>query len=450
MALVNPMLRMPMLEYGGPGGYERLSPEDEARMAMEARAAAVARMGGGGRGTADMSLFNDPQPQTMTQQLAPVGPFAGAMPQQPPAPQMMPMPAPINVPSLRVASMPDDAALPPNAQPTIGGPMPGMFPQQQAPQPMPGYPGLPQQSPDIFSAGLGDRLGAAFGNIGSAPTLGGALFGGLAGMVTGQRNLDAGAMAQMRMRATYDAVLRATGDPNKAILAATNPEAAKPFFDRMYGERKPAGTFEFGNTKIPYVIGDDGNPRMLIPGMGNGGQMSLTDLIGRLQGIEAEGKRRDAAATAGGKAQGEAAAALPNATAKADYMLDLIDGLSGHPGKNWSVGIGGLVPGIPGTPQADFLSRLDQLKGQTFLQAYEGLKGGGAISEVEGKKAEGAIARLQRTQSREAFDAALRELRDVVASARSRLGVSAGGEPLAPKPSGWNNVAPGIRIREVK
>jgi hypothetical protein len=135
-----------MLEYGGPGGYERLPPELEARLAQEARDAAAGnfrRNNGRAQGTADMSLFNDPTqaPPTLTQQMMPQLPFQGGFM---PPPAMQPqasapaMPAPINVPSLNVMSQPLGAppAMEPPTDISSRGRMPGAVPAQAAPMPV--------------------------------------------------------------------------------------------------------------------------------------------------------------------------------------------------------------------------------------------------------------------------------------------------------------------------
>ena len=75
----------------------------------------------------------------------------------------------------------------------------------------------------------------------------------------------------------------------------------------------------------------------------------------------------------------------------------------------------------------DFDVRLDQLKGQQFLQAFESLKGGGAITEIEGKKATDAIARMDAASSEAEFTKAAREFQSVirqgVARAKNAQGV---------------------------
>jgi len=87
-----------------------------------------------------------------------------------------------------------------------------------------------------------------------------------------------------------------------------------------------------------------------------------------------------------------------------------------HPGFTGTVGTA-LFPGlrfVPGTPEADFQSMLDQVKGGAFLEAYERLKGTGQITEVEGKKATDAITRMGTAISENEFMQAAKELRDVI------------------------------------
>lgn len=121
-----------------------------------------------------------------------------------------------------------------------------------------------------------------------------------------------------------------------------------------------------------------------------------------------------------------------------------------HPGFGQSVGIG--FPGlkyIPGSDEADFNRRLDQLKGGAFLQAFESLKGGGQITEVEGRKATDAITRMSTSQSEDEFVRAALEFQGIVQRglerAKSRGGMPAMGAQPRPMPG----AAPsGNRIRQ--
>lgn len=118
--------------------------------------------------------------------------------------------------------------------------------------------------------------------------------------------------------------------------------------------------------------------------------------------------------------------AFPKQEASADETIKLVDELLSHPGKKLSVGTSSVLPKIPGTDQAGFIARLDQLKGRQFLTAYETLKGGGTITEVEGKKAESALARMDRAQKEEEFDQAALDFKEAVKEGNRKLKEYAG------------------------
>lgn len=127
-----------------------------------------------------------------------------------------------------------------------------------------------------------------------------------------------------------------------------------------------------------------------------------------------------------GKAKGLAQVDLPRVVQNAEQALTTIKQIREHPGKEYGVGGFGWVPGVPGTQQKDFVSLVDQAKGKAFLEAFNSLKGGGQITEVEGKKATDAIARLDRTQSKEGFETALKDLEEVITAGVGRARTKAG------------------------
>lgn len=131
----------------------------------------------------------------------------------------------------------------------------------------------------------------------------------------------------------------------------------------------------------------------------------------------------------------EARSALPKIEQQANQLRDVITKTLNHPGLNYSVGVWGNAPTVPGTPQADVRALQDQIQGATFLQAFDQLKGGGAITEVEGKKATDAIARLGRTQSPEAYRQALQDLKQVLDTGVARAYKSAGMELPGAQPA---------------
>lgn len=83
------------------------------------------------------------------------------------------------------------------------------------------------------------------------------------------------------------------------------------------------------------------------------------------------------------------------------------------------------MPGMPrvvgGSPAASGRAKLQQLKGQVFLEAYESLRGAGALTNIEGLKGEQAKARLDIAQSEEDYVDAIKDLQKVLISAQSKL-----------------------------
>jgi hypothetical protein len=172
-----------------------------------------------------------------------------------------------------------------------------------------------------------------------------------------------------------------------------------------------------------------------------------------------EFQQRMAAAKSLGEAiaKGDAAAQqiLPKVISRAEQGIRLIDEMVGkqevrdkngkviqaatkpHAGFSSAVGAT-FLPGsrfVPGTDASDFMSRFDQVKGASFLEAFESLKGGGSITVEEGKKATDAINRMSTSQSEKEFMAAARDLQDVirkgVQTAQTRAGRPSGAVPAA-------------------
>ena len=111
----------------------------------------------------------------------------------------------------------------------------------------------------------------------------------------------------------------------------------------------------------------------------------------------------------------------------AQSMLNAINTVMNHPSLENILGpIEGRRETFFTQGTSDALAAADQLTGKVFMEAYQGLKGGGQITEIEGEKAQNAIARLQRTQSPEAYKAALDDLKGIITKAleRSRTGIS--------------------------
>ena len=170
-------------------------------------------------------------------------------------------------------------------------------------------------------------------------------------------------------------------------------------------------------------------------------------------GQVAKDNRGEAADTAAGKADAEARAALPQAEESANLMLSSIDSLMNDPYLDSMVGSvqGRWLPNVT-SDAARVQSKIDQIGGQSFLQAYNMLRGGGQITEEEGKRATAAMGRLNTAQNEKDYREALLELRSVVASglqrARQKAGVGAVPSATAPAASGPVSIG-GYTIEEV-
>jgi hypothetical protein len=139
-------------------------------------------------------------------------------------------------------------------------------------------------------------------------------------------------------------------------------------------------------------------------------------------------------ATTEAKLRTEARLDAPKAIAQGEETIRLVDDLLKAPGMKQAVGASRMlgIQKIPGTPAKDFDVRLDQLKGQQFLQAFESLKGGGAITEIEGKKATDAIARMDAAGSEAEFTKAAREFQSVIRQGVARAKNAQGVQTIQP------------------
>lgn len=112
----------------------------------------------------------------------------------------------------------------------------------------------------------------------------------------------------------------------------------------------------------------------------------------------------------------------------ANLLRQKVNAVLKHPGRDIATGASSVIPVIPGTKQADFVNRFEQLQGDAFLQAFESLKGGGQITEIEGNKAQQAINRMNRGTTKEEFDAAAKDFLSVVDALEKRTKAKAGKE----------------------
>jgi hypothetical protein len=130
---------------------------------------------------------------------------------------------------------------------------------------------------------------------------------------------------------------------------------------------------------------------------------------------------------------------LPDLLAGVERSVKLVKDLKDSPDLDKLVGstYGKLRSLMSGTTEADLQARINQIKGDAFIQAFQDLKGGGAVSETEGEKATTARTRMSEAQSVKEFRAAAQEYIDVMEagakSAKRKAGVKVEDEP--PKPT---------------
>ncbi len=118
-----------------------------------------------------------------------------------------------------------------------------------------------------------------------------------------------------------------------------------------------------------------------------------------------------------GTGAGKASVALPQIMSASRRMSASLDAVINDPNLGSVTGlVGGRIPKQLQTPaMAATQSRLEQIQGQTFLQAYNELRGAGAITESEGAKAEAAYSRLRtQTMGTDEYKAAAIELRNEI------------------------------------
>jgi hypothetical protein len=428
-------------------GSYGLGPLAEAQMAQDARDAAAARMlrtnRGGGADPTLMGddfitrwqlLLNPQMPAPVMAQGAPQGAPQGAMPPQAPQsvfdtgaapaqmfgrvpfgqmprPQQQPMAPPLSLAPPNPTAAPQEAAIPPNAQPAQG----------QMPV---------AQGPDFL-----DRLGAGFNSFANSRGLLPAIGNLAGGLATGVRQ-DAVGRAQnnqsMAARAIYGALVSKGHSPQEAagiaMAAATNPEVAKAV--------------------LPDALGTPKNMEELFVRQASRGRGGASGAMGAYGDFISAKK----AAETKGEAEGKNAATLPADLMRADQTLQSIDELLSHKGFESLYGFTGLVaPHIPGSDAAGAKARLDQIKGQAFLDAFAMLKGGGQVTEVEGAKATAAKARLDTAQNATEARQALNDFKDAVRSGREKLGVMAGKGPTPAEAntSGWTPYPGGYKYKQV-
>lgn len=207
-----------------------------------------------------------------------------------------------------------------------------------------------------------------------------------------------------------------------------------------YGKSPIYGTDENGNTVL-LQLSDDGSAVQtplpdgvnITPGiqkMDTGTEIVLVDTRSG-EVISRTPKDIAGAAEQGvlGKSRAEQAVSAPKEAALLEQMMTTIDDLRDDPNRAQGTGKSSVFNSIPGTAGFDYQQKVNQLQGQSFLQARDKLKGAGALSDAESLKGEQAIARLSTAQSEEAYVEALNDLFDATNVLHGKLEKLSGASP---------------------
>lgn len=224
-------------------------------------------------------------------------------------------------------------------------------------------------------------------------------------------------------------------DPVKGQWITAPPGVAggpESFFGNPIAVQNPDGSVSYGQisnkgTFKPIQLGQGQSFAPPTKTIDAGTENLIMDQAGNVVARVPKNVGGVASETAQGKAQGEAVAALPQVEQAAQNMLTTIDSLDKDPYLGRMLGpVDSRLPNLS-SDSARVQSKMDQIKGQSFLQAYNALKGAGQITEIEGQKATEAMSRLNTAQSEDDFHAALAELRGIVQSGLERSRQKAGG-----------------------
>jgi hypothetical protein len=205
------------------------------------------------------------------------------------------------------------------------------------------------------------------------------------------------------------------GTPNPKYV-----EYAEAALRKNYSMTTPAGSVTTGPGEKPpgFVPKTDVGETINLGNRDERGNLIITATPGSAEVASARAGQVTAAEASGrvtGTSQAQAIIDLPKVIDNADTAIKNVQELLAHPGFKASVGMG--VPGmkyVPGTAQADFRSRMDQVQGGAFLTAIDTLRGTGAITEVEGAKATAAKNRMSTATSEDAFNKAAKDYLDII------------------------------------
>jgi hypothetical protein len=111
---------------------------------------------------------------------------------------------------------------------------------------------------------------------------------------------------------------------------------------------------------------------------------------------------------------------IEGSIAQTKTAIDSVDTLLNSPGLSRAVGLGSMVPTLPGSDSANFEAQLDTFKAQTFVPMVAQLKGMGALSDAEGKKLSEAVGALNIKMGEQEFRRSLNNIKKVLNDANAR------------------------------
>jgi len=257
---------------------------------------------------------------------------------------------------------------------------------------------------------------------------------------------DVGKLAEDYKSGSID---KAIYDAAMANLTSTRPDNGPRTAGGMYwdpNQKKWLNIPGYEETALRIAQAGAGNPGIVQSVHAiEGGKLLIVRRDGRTEVVTSDGKPvmdartdpsaifdRSAAASAGTQAGKDAQGRDTTETAYINIMktLDAFDDPKVKSQASSSLGYMSMAPTLPGV-NSDFRARMDQLKGEVFLQAYNTLRGSQGITDVEGEKATNAYARLGKAQTPDEFYRALKDVRENATSmqngirARARRGQSA-------------------------
>ncbi len=149
----------------------------------------------------------------------------------------------------------------------------------------------------------------------------------------------------------------------------------------------------------------------------------INPYTGQVMRSEPKNIKEAEALKAEGKIQGPTRANMPLIENAANTILSHVTAVEKHPGLNDAVGqfkgqlptwVTGNIPGKTGENFRDFKERMGQIGGETWTQGIKTMVNLGALSNAEGQRITEATARLSTAKSKEAFLAALKDVKDTV------------------------------------